>query len=219
MRLRVPFSSAFVVCIAALGVTLAQACGGTGDNDTTSSSTTGGGAPGTGGSGGSELSACDKLCEHVRNIACSSWKDCDVDCANKLGAPADCAGAFDALLGCWVDHMVDFVCTQTQVIPPGACLAEEEAFHECFESPSGVDTSCICSSGVGNTSDTSCGRKTLCGASEYGSVCAASEAGPWTCACYDGTTLLGTCSEPSDLMPHCDNKLGCCTVYFCDQPE
>jgi hypothetical protein len=209
---------------AAFGVAASLgACGG-GVGGSTGSTGTGGGtssssassssSSGDGGGGGQPATTCTTLCDHVAAISCQAWTTCPADCADKLGSPAECAGAFDALITCWSKNLMNFACTALQILPPSACKAEEEAFYQCV-APDMVDTSCICSAGVGSSGQDKCARKTACGMSEYAAVCQVGMNGDWDCSCYDKETLLGTCTEAADLMPHCDNMIGCCTAYFC----
>jgi hypothetical protein len=33
--------------------------------------------------------------------------------------------------------------------------------------------------------------------------------------CFNATTLIGTCTEPEAMNPHCDNTQGCCSAFYC----
>ena len=120
--------------------------GGTGGAGTTTTTPSGG----TGGAGGMTTTTtpdqCKPFCDHLAEISCNILQDCEKDCKNHLNAPADCVDEADALLACWEANANDFVCTQTQVIPPAVCQPQEAAFNTCVKG-GGPDTSCICSAG------------------------------------------------------------------------
>ncbi|MEZ4301970.1 MAG: hypothetical protein R3B70_43980 [Polyangiaceae bacterium] len=192
------------------------------DGEVTTGDPTGGGGgttSTTGGAGGTTTTTtganplCDQLCFHLTDINCNVVSNCKSDCENHLGAPEECIDKADALIACWVEHLDDFQCTQTQVLPPAACEAEEKALNDCVN---GGDTSCICSAGVGvGDGVNNCSRKTTCGLVEYTQTCQKLGDGqPWTCSCFANGGLLGTCSE-ADEFEHCSNQYGCCVPLFC----
>ncbi len=205
-------------------ITVAQGCAGTAES---SASTGGNGGSGgttttteTGGSGGVTMSTtmedlCVPFCAHLAEISCNILPDCLNDCHNHLNAPADCVPEADALLACWEANAQEFVCTQVQVLPPAGCAPQETAFNKCVANQ-GIDTSCICSVGVGvGDGVNTCSRKTTCGAVEYVQTCQKlTEGEPWTCSCFANSGLLGTCTE-ADAAQHCSNMYGCCVPLFC----
>lgn len=213
---------------ATLGVTifLAQGCGGTAESSASTGGSGGSGGTTTtttesGGSGGTTMSTtsmedlCIPFCDHLTEIACNILPDCLNDCHNHLNAPADCVPEADALLACWEANAQDFVCTMVQVLPPAVCQPQESAFNSCVANQ-GIDTSCICSVGVGvGDGVNTCSRKTTCAAIEYVQTCQKlNEGEPWTCSCFANSGLLGTCSE-ADAAQHCSNMYGCCVPLFC----
>ncbi len=220
------FSSLIALALA-IGTTIAlvPGCG----NATESSSTGGAGgtttttpAGGTGGAGGTTATTttttvdqCKPLCDHLAEISCNIFMDCEADCKNHLNAPADCVDEADALLACWEANVNDFVCTQTQVLPPAVCQPQEAAFNNCVKG-GGPDTSCICSAGVGvGDGVNNCSRKTTCATVEFVQTCQKLQDNqPWTCSCFANGGLLGTCPEQAEFE-HCSNMYGCCVPLFC----
>lgn len=200
-------------------------CAGTAESSGSTGGTGGSGGTTTtpsGGSGGATTSStttmedlCVPFCQHLADIGCNILPDCLNDCHNHLNAPADCVPEADALLACWEANAQEFVCTQVQVLPPVGCQPQETAFNTCVANQ-GIDTSCICSVGVGvGDGVNTCSRKTTCGNIEYVQTCQKLMDGePWTCSCFANSGLLGTCSE-ADGAQHCSNMYGCCVPLFC----
>ncbi|MFO0587573.1 MAG: hypothetical protein U0441_08540 [Polyangiaceae bacterium] len=203
---------------------LVSGCGG----GSASSSTGGGGAAtttsagGTGGAGGATTTtttttdnSCKLFCDHLASINCNILQDCENDCKNHLNAKADCVDEADALLACWEANQDQFVCTMTQVLPPDVCQPQEKAFNSCVKGDM-IDTSCICSAGVGvGDGVNNCSRKTSCATAEFVQTCQKlAEGQPWTCSCFANGGLLGTCSEDA-AFEHCSNMYGCCVPLFC----
>ncbi|MRG95833.1 hypothetical protein [Polyangium spumosum] len=171
-----------------------------------------GGAGGAGGEGPSPPPArCGELCDHVAQINCFVWSKCADDCAAYLGAEEACEGAFEALLGCWADQKADFACIPSQVVPPAACKAEEEAFRACAQGQTRPETSaCVGQSCTSGSHVCSC--STTCAAvGEMRSACTMRADGTWQCACRENQSLRGTCEEPKGA---CDNQEGCCAAFF-----
>lgn len=183
---------------------------------TTTAATGGGGGVGGEGGGGGEggtggvspfAPACAEICAEIDAIDCQVWPNCEAECPDMFNAPVDCADEYQALIDCWVLHKDEFMCTQTQVLPPPSCSAEQDAFNECFGGGGQTD----CMGQVCNTAETTCACKTSCLDSEFKSACA-DQAGTWVCSCYDHEQLLGNCSETPENA--CDNFLGCCADFF-----
>jgi len=205
---------------------LAEACGSGGDTaepGTTVAATTaasgpgGGGGTGGAGTGGSGEggsggvspfdAACTEICAEIEAIACQVWPNCEAECPDMFNAPADCADEYQILIDCWALHKDEFMCTQTQVLPPPSCFAEQEAFNECFGGGGQTD----CMGQVCNSAETTCACKTSCLDSEFKSACT-EQSSNWTCSCYDHDQLLGNCTETAENA--CENYLGCCADFF-----
>jgi hypothetical protein len=200
---------------------LGPACGTSDKLSDAATTSSGSGSSGAGGGTGGSMGfgPCDQICAHIADIQCQAWPSCLSDCNSKFHAPPDCEDEMQALLECWAANLSDLTCTDLQVLPPQACQPLEDAYGECFKGATadgGIDTSCICSAGVGSSADDSCARRTTCNNNEYRAVCKSQSPGmPWTCSCYNATTLIGTCSEPEAMDPHCDNTQGCCAAFYC----
>lgn len=49
----------------------------------------------------------------------------------------------------------------------------------------------------------------------FDAAATAQSSGPGSCSCFNATTLIGTCTEPEAMNPHCDNTQGCCSAFYC----
>jgi hypothetical protein len=170
---------------------------------------------GTGGGGGEEPTPpparCGELCDHLSQSNCFVWSSCADDCAAYLDGGAACASAFEALLGCWADQKTDFACIPSQIVPPAACKAQEDAFRGCAQGQTRSDTN-GCTGQSGTTGSDICNGSTSCAAvGELRSACTKRADGTWQCACRINQSLLGTCTEPT---APCDHEKGCCTAFF-----
>lgn len=159
--------------------------------------------------------ACGSLCTYLDSINCTAWPNCSTECLNGFNA-SNCPGEVKALIECWVANQATFTCSMTQLIPPSACQDLETKFNECLagsgSTGSGVEV--LCPGQTKNGTDTTCAAKTECsdGKTVFKSTCALTAGGmDWTCSCYSGDTLLGTCSDTMDI---CDNHAGCCVPFF-----
>jgi hypothetical protein len=178
----------------------------------------GGGAVGSGGDGGEGgmggMSpfgpACDAICDEIDAIDCVSWPNCQVECPGAFNSPPECADEYQAMIDCWVLHKDELMCTQTQVLPPPSCAAEQETFNLCFGGGGGT----TCAGQVCNTAETTCACKTACLDSEFKSACA-DQNGTWACSCYNHEQLLGNCTEIEANA--CNNFMGCCADFFYPQ--
>ena len=176
------------------------------------------------GAGGSEMDAgpnplagpCMSICDYLASIDCTAWPKCSTECVNGFNAPDDCQDEVKALIECWVTNQQSFTCSMTQLIPPAACQELESKFNECFSGSgsSGAGVQVLCPGQTKNGTDTTCSAKTECSdmKTTFKSSCALPDGKvDWTCTCYKGDTVLGTCSDTENI---CDNHLGCCAPFF-----
>ena len=191
------------------------------ESATASTAATTAGSGGSGGSGGGEGGvggggtggstpfdpACEEICAEIDAIDCVSWPNCAAECPGMFNAPPECADEYQSLVDCWVLHKDEFMCTQTQVLPPPSCFDEQEVFNTCFGGGGGT----TCMGEVCNSAEGTCACKTACLDSEFKSACA-DQNGTWLCSCYDHEQLLGNCSETPENA--CSNFMGCCADFF-----